>query len=133
MSNGSLEKWLYPNDSEESHLTLIQRLNIAIDIAQGMAYLHHQCFVQVIHCDLKPSNVLLGEDMTAYLIDFGIATICFANYEDSSFTSTHALKGSTGYIPPGIILHNIIQFFIFPLTIVNWKLFYEDVLFLLKL
>jgi serine/threonine protein kinase len=56
--------------------------------------------MQVIHCDLKPNNVLLGEDMTAYLIDFGIATICFANDEASTFTSTLALKGSIGYIPP---------------------------------
>jgi serine/threonine protein kinase len=103
MPNGSLEKWLYPDGEVESGLTLIQRLNIAIDIAQGMVYLHHHCFMQVIHCDLKPNNVLLGEDMTTYLIDFGIATICFANDEDSTFTSTLALKGSTGYIPPGII------------------------------
>eukprot|EP00253_Pinus_taeda_P033637 PITA_33637 len=100
MSNGSLEKWLYPDDGQQSGLNLIQRLNIAIDIAQGMAYLHHHCFVQVIHCDLKPNNVLLGEDITAYLIDFGIATICFANNEDGDFTSTNALKGSTGYIAP---------------------------------
>jgi len=103
MPNGSLEKWLYPHDEEENSLTLIQRLNIAVDITQGMAYLHHHCFMQVIHCDLKPNNVLLGEDMTAYLIDFGIATICFADSEDLALTSTHALKGSVGYIPPGII------------------------------
>eukprot|EP00253_Pinus_taeda_P018444 PITA_18444 len=100
ISNGSLEKWLHPNDKEESCLSLIQRLNIAIDVAQGLAYLHHHCFVQVIHCDLKPSNVLLGEDMVSYLIDFGIATIYLANSEGSTFTSTHALKGSMGYIPP---------------------------------
>ena len=104
MPNGRLEKWLYPNDEVESGLSLIQRLNIAIDIAHGMMYLHHHCFMQVIHCDLKPNNVLMGEDMTAYLIDFGIATICFANSEDSILASTHALKGSAGYIPPGIIL-----------------------------
>ena len=103
MSNGSLEKWLYSRDGVASSLSFIQRLNIAIDIAHGMAYLHHHCFIQVIHCDLKPNNVLLGEDMTAYLIDFGIATICFANSEDLALTSTHALKGSAGYIPPGII------------------------------
>ena len=103
MSNGSLEKWLYPNGEEESGLSFFQRLNIAIDIAQGMTYLHHYCFVQVIHCDLKPNNVLLGEDMTSYLIDFGIATMCFENSEDLALTSTHALKGSVGYIPPGII------------------------------
>eukprot|EP00253_Pinus_taeda_P020780 PITA_20780 len=100
MPNGSLEKWLYPDDGEQSGLNLIQRLNIAIDVAQGMTYLHHHCFLQVIHCDLKPNNVLLGEDMTAYLIDFGIATVCFANNEDGDITSTNALKGSTGYIPP---------------------------------
>jgi hypothetical protein len=47
--------------------------------------------------------VLLDEDMTTKLIDFAIATICFANNEDSTFTSTDALKGSIGYIPPGII------------------------------
>eukprot|EP00253_Pinus_taeda_P010068 PITA_10068 len=101
MANGSLENWLYPNgEKDSSALTLIQRLNIAIDIANGVAYLHHHCFMQVIHCDLKPSNVLLGEDLTAYLIDFGIATMCFANSEESAFISTHALKGSIGYIPP---------------------------------
>eukprot|EP00253_Pinus_taeda_P013219 PITA_13219 len=99
MPNGSLDMWLYPDDGDQSSLNLIQRLNIAIDIAQGMTYLHHHCFVQVIHCDLKPNNVL-GEDMTAYLIDFGIATICFASNEDGALTSTNALKGSTGYIPP---------------------------------
>ena len=103
MSNGSLEKWLYPGDGVASSLGLIQRLNIAIDIAHGMMYLHHHCFVQVIHCDLKPKNVLLGEDMTAYITDFGIATICFEKLGDVALTSTHALKGSAGYIPPGIV------------------------------
>jgi len=103
MANGSLEKWLYPSVEDSSALSLIQRLNIAIDIAHGMAYLHHHCFMQVIHCDLKPNNVLLGEDLTAYLIDFGIATTCFANSEESAYISTYALKGSVGYIPPGMI------------------------------
>jgi serine/threonine protein kinase len=60
--------------------------------------------MQVIHCDLKPNSVLLGEDMIACLIDFGIATICFANINDSTLTSTNALKGSIGYIPPGIVV-----------------------------
>lgn len=101
MPNGSLEQWLYPNEREESCLSLSQRLNILIDIAHGMAYLHHHCFVQVIHCDLKPKNVLVGEDMTSYIIHFGIATICFANSQHSAYTSTHALKGSIGYIPHG--------------------------------
>ena len=68
-----------------------------------MAYLHHHCFVQVIHCDLKPSNMLLDENMTPYLIYFGISSICFANLKDLEITLTHSLKGSIGYIPPGIM------------------------------
>ncbi|XP_059069090.1 LRR receptor-like serine/threonine-protein kinase EFR [Cryptomeria japonica] len=106
VANGSLDKFLYSAGEESSQgqpcrLDLTQRLSIALDVAQGMEYLHHRCFVQVIHCDLKPSNVLLGEDMTAYLIDFGISRLCLGNSTDS-YTSTQALKGSIGYIAPGL-------------------------------
>ncbi|GLJ27447.1 hypothetical protein SUGI_0538760 [Cryptomeria japonica] len=99
MSNGSLERWLYPQEGDECRLSLIDRLRISIEIAHGMAYLHHHCFVQVIHCDLKPNNILLGDDMTSYIADFGIAKLLFGNSMDSE-ASTNALKGSIGYIPP---------------------------------
>ncbi|GLJ48546.1 hypothetical protein SUGI_1024150 [Cryptomeria japonica] len=99
MQKGSLEDWLYP-DGDECELSLTERLSIAIDIAQALAYLHHQCFVQVLHCDLKPSNVLLGDDMTAHLTDFGIARIVLANSMDSMTSTSHLLKGSVGYIAP---------------------------------
>jgi len=45
----------------------------------------------------------MGVDMTTYLTDFGIASICFANLKDSEINLIHALKGSIGYIPPGIM------------------------------
>ncbi|KAH9319088.1 hypothetical protein KI387_020857, partial [Taxus chinensis] len=99
MNNGSLERWLHPYEGDECRLNLSDRLRIATEIAQGMSYLHHHSFVQVIHCDLKPSNVLLGDDMTSYISDFGIAKLLFRNSVDS-LTSTHTLKGSIGYIPP---------------------------------
>ncbi|KAH9291639.1 hypothetical protein KI387_043171, partial [Taxus chinensis] len=99
MSNGNLESWLYPKRGDECNLNLSERLRIAIEIAEGMAYLHHHCFVQVVHCDLKPSNVLLGDDMTAYLADFSIAKLFFGNSMDS-LTDTTVLKGSIGYIAP---------------------------------
>eukprot|EP01018_Ginkgo_biloba_P016786 Gb_27631 [translate_table: standard] len=98
MANGSLNKCLY-SDGDEFGLSLTQRLNIAVHIAQGMAYLHHHNFVQVVHCDLKPSNVLLDEEMTGRVADFGIARLTCGNSMDS-FTSSLALGGSVGYIAP---------------------------------
>ncbi|PPR96865.1 hypothetical protein GOBAR_AA23806 [Gossypium barbadense] len=74
MANGSLDSRLYPHsESGFSDLTLTQRVSICSDIAEGMAYLHHHSPVRVIHCDLKPSNVLLNDDMTA-LYGFGSNT-----------------------------------------------------------
>eukprot|EP01018_Ginkgo_biloba_P027490 Gb_23094 [translate_table: standard] len=102
MSNGSLENHLYPENTNGRvvcGLSLSERLNIAVDTAHGMAYLHHDCFVQVVHCDLKPSNLLLDDNTTAHVADFGIARLTCPNAMDS-FTSTIALKGSIGYIAP---------------------------------
>ncbi|KAH9328670.1 hypothetical protein KI387_000778, partial [Taxus chinensis] len=99
MSNGNLEKNLYPPGEEECKLNLNDRLKIATEIAHGLTYLHHHCFLQVIHCDLKPNNVLLGDDMTPYIADFGIAKLVFGNSMDAS-TSMNALKGSIGYVAP---------------------------------
>ncbi|XP_059075058.1 putative leucine-rich repeat receptor-like serine/threonine-protein kinase At2g24130 [Cryptomeria japonica] len=99
MSNGSLRRWLYPEGGDECQLILADRLRIAKEIAQGMEYLHHHCFVQVIHCDLKRDNVLLGDDMTPYISDFGITKLLFGA-SMNSLTSTNALMGSIGYIAP---------------------------------
>ncbi|GLJ20703.1 hypothetical protein SUGI_0377120 [Cryptomeria japonica] len=100
MSNGSLDRWLYLDGGDECKLNLNDRLTIALGIAQGMEYLHHYCFVQVIHCDLKPSNVLMGDDITPYVADFGIAKVVFGDSLDS-LASTNALQGSFGYMAPG--------------------------------
>ncbi|XVF79024.1 hypothetical protein PTKIN_Ptkin14bG0186200 [Pterospermum kingtungense] len=72
MPNGSLEKWLY---SHNYFLVVSQRLNIMIDIALALEYLHHGHASPVVHCDLKPNNVLLDEDIVAHLADFGIAKL----------------------------------------------------------
>lgn len=58
--------------------------------------------VAVVHCDLKPSNILLSEDMTAKVGDFGLARLLTERTGNQShISSTNALKGSIGYIPPG--------------------------------
>ncbi|CAK9152283.1 unnamed protein product, partial [Ilex paraguariensis] len=105
MSNGSLDFWLHPNDGEQrntKNLSIIQRLNIAIDVASALDYLHHHCETPIVHCDLKPSNVLLDEDMTAHVGDFGLARFLLEtpNNPSKNQTMSIGLKGSVGYIPP---------------------------------
>ncbi|RWR91422.1 LRR.XII-like protein [Cinnamomum micranthum f. kanehirae] len=71
MPNGSLDSWLHQS-ANELHplkiLNLIQRLNLAIDIACALDYLHNHCRPPIVHCDLKPSNILLDDDMVAHNI-----------------------------------------------------------------
>ncbi|KAF8017472.1 hypothetical protein BT93_H2597 [Corymbia citriodora subsp. variegata] len=76
MSNGSLDEWLQPSASqytEKSKLNLLQRVNIAIDVACALDYLHRHCETPIVHCDIKPSNVLLDDEKIGHLGDFGLA------------------------------------------------------------
>ncbi|XP_058089363.1 probable LRR receptor-like serine/threonine-protein kinase At3g47570 [Magnolia sinica] len=105
MPNGSLEKWLHPNVDEQPQLrslNLTQRLNIAIDVASALDYLHHHSKIPIVHRDLKPSNVLLNDDMVAHVGDFGLTTFLSKAAEGFSQnqTTTSGIKGSIGYIPP---------------------------------
>ncbi|PPD80010.1 hypothetical protein GOBAR_DD23068 [Gossypium barbadense] len=72
MCNGNLEKWLHSNNC---FLDIIQRVNIMIDVAAAVEHLHNEHPTPIIHCDLKPSNILLDEDMVAHVGDFGIAKL----------------------------------------------------------
>ncbi|KAL7182451.1 hypothetical protein ACSBR1_041205 [Camellia fascicularis] len=67
MENGCLENWLHPSlleQHEPKNLNYVQRLNIAIDVAYALDYLHRHCEMAFIHCDLKPSKILLDEMFT---------------------------------------------------------------------
>ncbi|KAL5991489.1 hypothetical protein ACLOJK_012398 [Asimina triloba] len=102
MPNGSLEEWLHPKEGQAQSLSLIQRLNIAIDVASALEYLHHDCPTPISHCDLKPSNVLLDNDMVAHVSDFGIARFLSeaADSRTTNKSSSIAVKGSIGYVAP---------------------------------
>ncbi|XP_026656656.2 receptor kinase-like protein Xa21 [Phoenix dactylifera] len=105
MPNGSLEEWLHPKAPEHDQakkLNLTQRLNIVIDVASGLNYLHHGNAVPVVHCDLKPSNILLDNDMTAHVGDFGLARFLSTSSSATSKNSTSwmGIKGSIGYVAP---------------------------------
>ncbi|KAL4272843.1 hypothetical protein GQ457_13G003210 [Hibiscus cannabinus] len=93
MPNGSLDEWLYSNNH---FLDILQKLNILIDVASALEYLHHGHTTPMVHCDLKPSNVLLDEDMIAHLSDFGIAKLLC---EEHSMIQTMTLA-TLGYMAP---------------------------------
>ena len=96
MPKGNFDVSLYPEDVESgSSLTLLQRLNIPIDVASAMNYLHHDCDPPVVHCDLKPANVLLDENMVAHVADFGLARLLSQTTSEMQ-SSTLGLKGSIG-------------------------------------
>ncbi|CAI9108836.1 OLC1v1008532C1 [Oldenlandia corymbosa var. corymbosa] len=109
MPNGNLDMWLHQK-ADDNHnvssairpLNLLQRLNIAMDVAYALDYLHNQCETTVVHCDLKPSNVLLDENLVAHVGDFGLAKLLHhdAGKHSQRETSSTGLKGTIGYAAP---------------------------------
>ncbi|XP_071705992.1 putative receptor-like protein kinase At3g47110 [Rutidosis leptorrhynchoides] len=97
MPNGSLHDWLHTSESYTSRLNLIQRINILINIAYALDYLHNNCIPSIVHGDVKPSNILLDEDMVAHVGDFGLARFLGT---DLSLNSSSVIKGTIGYAPP---------------------------------
>uniref|UniRef100_A0A453DWZ1 non-specific serine/threonine protein kinase n=1 Tax=Aegilops tauschii subsp. strangulata TaxID=200361 RepID=A0A453DWZ1_AEGTS len=106
MPNGNLAGWLHPKSQEpatSNTLSLAQRLDIGVDIVDAVEYLHNYCQPLVIHCDLKPSNILLSDNMSARVGDFGISRILQENTSggmQNSYSST-GIRGSIGYVAPG--------------------------------
>jgi Leucine-rich repeat (LRR) protein len=106
MSNGSLHSWLHKKSDMptlENTLSLAQRLDIAVDIMEALEYLHNHCQPPIVHCDLKPSNILIAEDMSARVGDFGISRILpdGASRTLQNSNSTIGIRGSIGYVAPG--------------------------------
>ncbi|XP_019177009.1 PREDICTED: probable LRR receptor-like serine/threonine-protein kinase At3g47570 isoform X2 [Ipomoea nil] len=93
MPNGSLHQWLH---SQRNFLDMTQRLNIMIDVACGLDYLHNGYAMPVVHCDLKPANVLLDEEMVAHVCDFSVTKLLT---KEESFKHTETLA-TLGYMAP---------------------------------
>ncbi|KAL3527995.1 hypothetical protein ACH5RR_012651 [Cinchona calisaya] len=93
MGNGSLAELLYRTRPRPDWQ---ERFRIALDVAKGIQYLHEECDSPIIHCDIKPQNILLDDFWTAKISDFGLAKLLMP---DQTRTFTGA-RGTRGYMAP---------------------------------
>lgn len=92
MKNGTLYSFLFGEEKPSWD----QRADIVLGISRGLLYLHEECETQIIHCDIKPQNVLLDDSFTAKIADFGLAKLMM---KDQTKTSTN-VRGTMGYVAP---------------------------------
>ncbi|KAK1423810.1 hypothetical protein QVD17_19119 [Tagetes erecta] len=96
MANGSLDRWIFKKNKTEFLLDWDTRYNIAVGTAKGLAYLHEDCDVKIVHCDIKPENVLLDDNFRAKVSDFGLAKL-MTREQSHVFTT---MRGTRGYLAP---------------------------------
>ncbi|KAF8727655.1 hypothetical protein HU200_018887 [Digitaria exilis] len=106
IENGSLDNFLFVDDSGENELNWEQRYNIILGIAKGTRYLHEESSTRIIHRDLKANNILLEEDMDPKIADFGLAKLLG---EDHTDTKTTRVVGTFGYMAPEYAIDGIVS------------------------
>lgn len=105
MENGSLDQWLFAEAHKRSQLTWDVRCKIALGIARGLAYLHHDSREKVIHLDIKPQNILLDESFNAKVADFGLSRL--VNKSETHVMTT--MRGTPGYLAPDWVKEGVID------------------------
>ncbi|XP_062021405.1 rust resistance kinase Lr10-like [Rosa rugosa] len=103
LPNGSLQNFLSSADDKNSFLGWEKLQNIALGIAKGIEYLHQGCDQRILHFDIKPNNILLDQDFTPKVSDFGLAKLCS---KDQSAISMTTARGTMGYIAPEVFSRN---------------------------
>nr|XP_020169138.1 putative receptor protein kinase ZmPK1 [Aegilops tauschii subsp. strangulata] len=99
VEKGSLDKALFA-DGEDGAAALgwHARYGVAVGVAKGLAYLHHECLEWIVHCDVKPENILLGADLEPKINDFGLVKLLSRRDERGRVLSR--VQGTRGYIAP---------------------------------
>ncbi|KAL9228261.1 hypothetical protein vseg_003861 [Gypsophila vaccaria] len=95
MHNGNLGEALHGDQAVKLLVDWVSRYNIVVGVAQGLAYLHHDCHPAIIHRDIKSNNILLDTNLEARISDFGLAKMMNKKNETVSIVA-----GSYGYIAP---------------------------------
>ncbi|KAK7405328.1 hypothetical protein VNO78_06556 [Psophocarpus tetragonolobus] len=103
MPNGSLDKHIF-SKGDNTSLSYEKTYEISLGIARGIAYLHQDCDVQILHFDIKPHNILLDDNFTPKVSDFGLAKLF--PIKDKSIVLT-AARGTLGYMAPELFYKNI--------------------------
>ncbi|KAK7313164.1 hypothetical protein VNO77_37639 [Canavalia gladiata] len=96
MENNSLARALFGQQEQKLHLDWPTRMKICVGIARGLAYLHEESRLKIVHRDIKATNVLLDKDLTAKISDFGLAKL---DEEENTHISTR-IAGTVGYMAP---------------------------------
>ncbi|RVW87473.1 Rust resistance kinase Lr10 [Vitis vinifera] len=104
MPNGSLDKFVFLDQGNNIPLSWERLYKIALGVGRGIKYLHQGCDMQILHFDIKPHNILLDEDFTPKVSDFGLAKLYST---DESIVSVTAARGTLGYIAPELFYKNI--------------------------
>ncbi|XP_057769095.1 G-type lectin S-receptor-like serine/threonine-protein kinase At5g35370 [Salvia miltiorrhiza] len=94
MKRGSLDRSLFQG---EPVLEWKERCEIAVGAARGLAYLHSGCEHKIIHCDVKPENILLHHESQVKISDFGLSKLLTPEEQSGLFTT---LRGTRGYLAP---------------------------------
>ncbi|XP_060188160.1 G-type lectin S-receptor-like serine/threonine-protein kinase At1g34300 [Lycium barbarum] len=100
--NGSLGEFLFQKapigspDQQKPILDWNIRYRIALGVARAIAYLHEECLEWVLHCDIKPENILLGDDFCPKVSDFGLAKL----KKKEEMMTISRFRGTPGYVAP---------------------------------
>ncbi|XVF66568.1 hypothetical protein PTKIN_Ptkin10aG0047600 [Pterospermum kingtungense] len=100
IENGSLDYWLHENQNEK--LNWKTRLRIAVDVANGLQYIHEHTRPRVVHKDIKSSNILLDSNMRAKIANFGLA-------KSGCNAITMHIVGTQGYIAPEYLADGVVS------------------------